>query len=86
MVTVTFCDPLCCQGSLTRGYDNCPSADTSNTKGGGVPLMNSRAPLQLYSMFVQDIETFSVLYDCWLTILSHPFDFLTTQCTFLSSI
>ena len=38
------------------------------------------------TMFVHDIETFSVLHDCWLTILSHPFDFLTTRCTFLSSI
>ena len=37
-------------------------------------------------MFVQDIETSSVLHDCWLTILSHPSDFLTTQCTFLASI
>ena len=38
------------------------------------------------TMFVHDIETVSVLHDCWLTILSHPFDFSTTQCTFLSSI
>ena len=38
------------------------------------------------TMFVQDIKTFSVLHDCWLTVLSHPFDFLTTWSTFLSSI
>jgi hypothetical protein len=38
------------------------------------------------TMFVQDIETFSVLHDFWVTTLSNPFDFLTTRCTFLSSI
>ena len=38
------------------------------------------------TMFVHDIETFSVLHDFWLTILSHPFDFSTTQCTFLSFV
>ena len=38
------------------------------------------------TMFVQDIETFSVLHTCWLTILFHPFNFLTTQCTFFSSL
>ena len=38
------------------------------------------------SMFVQDIETSSVLHNCWLTVLSYPFDFLTIWCTFLSSI
>ena len=37
-------------------------------------------------MFEQDSETFLVLHDCWLTILSHSFNFLTTQCTLLSSI
>jgi hypothetical protein len=56
--------------------------------------MNFRGPLAtcqnrvdfVDTMFVQDIETFSVLHDFWVTTLSNPFDFLTTRCTFLSSI
>ena len=45
-----------------------------------------KTSLTVITMFVQDIETFSVLHNCWLTILSHPFNFLTTWCTFLYSI
>ena len=53
---------------------------------GLVIMLTKACATSLITMFVQDIKTFSVLHDCWLTILSHPFNFSTTQCNFLSSI
>ena len=59
------------------------AAATTHSHGNFAKYSSNRED---HTMFVHDIETFSVLHDYWLTILSHPFDFSTTRCTFLSSI